>query len=104
MAWRRAAIIGASGGIGSALAAQDEKQDAKVYRLSRHDLDLTDMQGIQYPCTVETEFSWPFDRYALKGKVFIRAYTAEKLLYVVASLGPEQGGRCFGWAGMEIAP
>ena len=99
MAWRPVAIIGASGEIGSALAAQDEKQDTKVYRLSRHDLDLTDMQDIQYPCTVETEFSWPFDRHVLKGKVFIRAYAAERLLDVVASLGPEQDERCFGWAG-----
>lgn len=97
-------IIWAFGGIGSALAAHDEKQDAKVYRLSRHDLDLSDTQGIQYPCTVETEFSWPFGRNTLKGKVFIRSYAVEKLLAVVASLGPEQSGRCFDWTGKEIAP
>jgi len=226
MVWKRAVVVGASGGIGSALAGQLEDQGTQVHRLSRGDLDLTDEVSIQtaasvlgedgpldlilvatgylhtggegpekdwrhlsadelahnfainatgpalvakhflpllpdgerggfavlsarvgsisdnrlggwysyraskaalnmiirtlsvelarkkpdafcvtlHPGTVETNLSQPFRRNVPEGKLFTPAYSAEKLLGVLSSLGPEQSGRCFDWAGEEIAP
>lgn len=226
MVWKRAVVVGASGGIGSALAGQLENQGTQVHRLSRGDLDLTDEVSIQtaasvlgedgpldlilvatgylhtggegpekdwrylsadelahnfainatgpalvakhflpllpdgerggfaalsarvgsisdnrlggwysyraskaalnmiirtlsvelarkkpdafcvalHPGTVETNLSQPFRRNVPDGKLFTPAYSAEKLLGVLSSLGPEQSGRCFDWAGEEIAP
>lgn len=226
MVWKRAVVVGASGGIGSALAGQLENQGTQVHRLSRGDLDLTDEVSIQtaasvlgedgpldlilvatgylhtggegpekdwrylsadelahnfainatgpalvakhflpllpdgerggfaalsarvgsisdnrlggwysyraskaalnmiirtlsvelarkkpdafcvalHPGTVETNLSQPFRRNVPDGKLFTPAYSAEKLLGVLSSLGPGQSGRCFDWAGAEIAP
>ena len=226
MVWKRAVVVGASGGIGSALAGQLEDQGTQVHRLSRGVLDLTDEVSIQtaashldedgpfdliivatgylhnggegpekdwrylsadelahnfainatgpalvakhflpllpdgerggfaalsarvgsisdnrlggwysyraskaalnmiirtlsvelarkkpdafcvalHPGTVETNLSQPFRGNVPEGKLFTPAYSAEKLLGVLSSLGPGQSGRCFDWAGAEIAP
>ena len=57
-----------------------------------------------HPGTVETNLSQPFRGNVPEGKLFTPAYSAEKLLGVLSSLGPGQSGRCFDWAGAEIAP
>ena len=57
-----------------------------------------------HPGTVDTRLSEPFQRNVPEGKLFTPEYSAERLLEVLASLGPEQSGRCFAWDGQEIAP
>lgn len=57
-----------------------------------------------HPGTVETNLSQPFRRNVPDGKLFTPHYSAKKLLGVLSTLGPEHSGRCFDWAGEQIAP
>ena len=57
-----------------------------------------------HPGTVDTALSEPFQRNVPEGKLFTPDYSAERLLEVLASLGPEQSGRCYAWDGQEITP
>ncbi|MGJ3232065.1 MAG: SDR family NAD(P)-dependent oxidoreductase [Oceanicaulis sp.] len=57
-----------------------------------------------HPGTVDTGLSRPFQRNVPEGKLFSPDYAAGRLLSVIDGLGPEQSGRCFDWAGEEIAP
>ena len=57
-----------------------------------------------HPGTVDTGLSAPFQRNVPRDKLFTPAYSAGRLLDVLASLDPSQSGRCFAWDGKEIAP
>ena len=57
-----------------------------------------------HPGTVDTGLSEPFQRNVPDGKLFTPDYAAERLLSVIDGLTAEQSGRCFDWAGEEIAP
>ncbi|MBX7527070.1 SDR family NAD(P)-dependent oxidoreductase [Qipengyuania vesicularis] len=57
-----------------------------------------------HPGTVDTELSEPFQSNVPEGKLFTADYSAQRLLDVLAHLGTGDSGRCFDWAGKEIAP
>jgi len=57
-----------------------------------------------HPGTVDTSLSQPFQGNVPEGKLFSPAFSAERLLTVIDALGPQDTGRCFDWAGEEIAP
>ena len=57
-----------------------------------------------HPGTVDTSLSKPFQRNVPDNNLLAPEYSAEQLPDVLASLGPEQSGRCFAWDGQEIAP
>jgi len=57
-----------------------------------------------HPGTVDTGLSEPFQSNVPDGKLFTPDFSAERLLRVIDGLGPEHSGRCFDWAGEEIAP
>ncbi|MEQ8406617.1 MAG: SDR family NAD(P)-dependent oxidoreductase [Oceanicaulis sp.] len=57
-----------------------------------------------HPGTVDTGLSEPFQRNVPEGKLFSPDFAAERLLSVVDGLTPGESGRCFDWAGQEIAP
>ncbi len=78
-----AVIIGASGGIGGAVA---------------------DRLVALHPGTVDTDLSKPFQRNVAADKLFTPARAALQLIDVVNQLSPLQSGRLIGWDGSEIAP
>ena len=55
-----------------------------------------------HPGTVETALSQPFRANVPQGKLFTPAFSAQKLLAVVDSLGPDDSGRVFSWDGAAI--
>lgn len=57
-----------------------------------------------HPGTVDTRLSEPFQGNVPEARLFTPAYAAERLLAVVDGLTPDHSGRCFDWAGEEIAP
>jgi NAD(P)-dependent dehydrogenase (short-subunit alcohol dehydrogenase family) len=57
-----------------------------------------------HPGTVDTGLSQPFQGNVPEGKLFTPDYSAERLLTVIDGLGPQDSGKCFDWAGEEIAP
>lgn len=57
-----------------------------------------------HPGTVDTGLSEPFQANVPDGKLFTPDYSAQRLLGVIDALSPQQSGRCFDWAGKEIAP
>lgn len=57
-----------------------------------------------HPGTVNTGLSEPFQRNVPEGKLFTPDFAAERLLSVIDGLAPAESGRCFDWAGEEIAP
>lgn len=57
-----------------------------------------------HPGTVDTGLSKPFQRNVPDGKLFTPAFAAGRLLGVIDGLTPAESGRCFDWAGQEIAP
>jgi len=57
-----------------------------------------------HPGTVDTGLSQPFQGNVPDGKLFTPDYSAGRLLTVIDGLGPQDSGRCFDWAGEEIAP
>lgn len=57
-----------------------------------------------HPGTVDTALSEPFQGNVPEGKLFTPDYSAGKLLEVVRGLTPADSGRCFDYAGKEIAP
>ncbi|WP_429911889.1 SDR family NAD(P)-dependent oxidoreductase [Glycocaulis sp.] len=57
-----------------------------------------------HPGTVETALSEPFRGNVPEGKLFTPEYSAGHLLKVIDTLGPEHSGRCFDFAGEEVAP
>ena len=56
-----------------------------------------------HPGTVDTGLSEPFQGNVPNGKLFSPEHSAAELLKVVDRLQPEQSGRCFDYAGLEIA-
>jgi NAD(P)-dependent dehydrogenase (short-subunit alcohol dehydrogenase family) len=57
-----------------------------------------------HPGTVDTGLSEPFQGNVPDGKLFTPEQSASQLWQVIAAAGPEQSGRCFDYAGDEIAP
>ncbi|MEQ8433220.1 MAG: SDR family NAD(P)-dependent oxidoreductase [Oceanicaulis sp.] len=57
-----------------------------------------------HPGTVDTGLSQPFQGNVPEGKLFTPDFSAERLLTVIDGLGPQDSGKCFDWAGEEIAP
>lgn len=56
-----------------------------------------------HPGTVDTRLSQPFQRGVPDGKLFSPAHSAERLLDVLDSTGPERSGTLLAWDGSEIA-
>jgi NAD(P)-dependent dehydrogenase (short-subunit alcohol dehydrogenase family) len=57
-----------------------------------------------HPGTVDTALSAPFQSNVAPGKLFSPQQSAEALLEVAMSLGPDDSGRAFAWDGAEIEP
>jgi NAD(P)-dependent dehydrogenase (short-subunit alcohol dehydrogenase family) len=57
-----------------------------------------------HPGTVATALSQPFQSNVAEGRLFSAEQSAMHLLDVTAALTPQQSGRLFDWAGLEIAP
>lgn len=57
-----------------------------------------------HPGTVDTRLSAPFQANVPDGKLFTPHFAAERLVSVIDGLTPDHTGRCFDWAGEEIAP
>lgn len=57
-----------------------------------------------HPGTVDSDLSKPFQGNVADGKLFTPEDSAQKLLEVLRSLGPEQTGKCFAWDGKEVLP
>ncbi|WP_439632478.1 SDR family NAD(P)-dependent oxidoreductase [Glycocaulis sp.] len=57
-----------------------------------------------HPGTVETALSEPFRGNVPEGKLFTPEYSAGRLLKVIDTLTPDHSGRCFDFAGEEVAP
>ena len=55
-----------------------------------------------HPGTVDSELSKPFQKGLPGGQLTEPAQAAENLLSVLAGLGPEQSGRVFDFAGVEV--
>ena len=55
-----------------------------------------------HPGTVATDLSAPFQRGVAPGKLFDAAYSAERLLAVLAGLSPKDSGGVFAWDGARI--
>jgi len=56
------------------------------------------------PGTVDTDLSKPFQGNVANDKLFTPAYSAEKLLDVLAGIDPQNSGKLFDWAGSIIDP
>ena len=57
-----------------------------------------------HPGTVDTALSAPFQRHVPEAKLFTPERSAESLLSVIGQLQSADSGKCFDWAGEEIAP
>jgi NAD(P)-dependent dehydrogenase (short-subunit alcohol dehydrogenase family) len=57
-----------------------------------------------HPGTVESSLSKPFQANVPGGKLFSPEFSAEKMIQVLLSIGPEHSGKCFAWDGNEIEP
>ncbi|MEM1380208.1 MAG: SDR family NAD(P)-dependent oxidoreductase [Pseudomonadota bacterium] len=57
-----------------------------------------------HPGTVDSDLSAPFQGNVPEGKLFTPTYSAGAMLSVIDQWTPEQSGRCFDYAGAEIAP
>ncbi len=57
-----------------------------------------------HPGTVDTNLSRPFHKNIPLEELLTPHASATKLLEVLASLTPEQSGKCFAWNGQEILP
>lgn len=57
-----------------------------------------------HPGTVDTALSKPFQRGVPEGKLFTPEFSAGRLLGVLDSLGAQDSGKVFDWAGEEVAP
>lgn len=57
-----------------------------------------------HPGTVDTNLSRPFHKNIPMKQLFTPQESATKLLEVLASLTPDQSGKCFAWDGEEILP
>lgn len=55
-----------------------------------------------HPGTVDTALSRPFQRNVAEGKLFEKAWAAERLLSVIDGLTPEDSGGFFAWDGSAI--
>ena len=55
-----------------------------------------------HPGTVDTALSQPFQANVPEGKLFTRAYSAERLLQVIDSLDASASGSAFAWDGKRI--
>ncbi|MCG7629907.1 SDR family NAD(P)-dependent oxidoreductase [Epibacterium sp. MM17-32] len=55
-----------------------------------------------HPGTVDTALSAPFQANVPDGKLFTAHYAAERLVSVLAGLGPADSGKQFDWAGAEV--
>ena len=55
-----------------------------------------------HPGTVNTALSEPFQRGVSPERLFTPAYSAERLLAVLAGLTPADSGGVFGWDGARI--
>ena len=55
-----------------------------------------------HPGTTDTALSEPFQSRVPEGKLFSTAYTVERLLTVMAELGPEDNGSFLAWDGQSI--
>jgi hypothetical protein len=55
-----------------------------------------------HPGTVDTSLSKPFQRNVMPERLFDPRYAAERMLAVLAGLGPEDSGACFAWDGTRI--
>ncbi|MBC6414278.1 MAG: SDR family NAD(P)-dependent oxidoreductase [Chromatiales bacterium] len=57
-----------------------------------------------HPGTVDSNLSKPFQRSVPDGQLFSSEYSVQKMLAVLATLTPQQSGKCFAWDGKEIEP
>lgn len=57
-----------------------------------------------HPGTVDSSLSKPFQGQVAEGRLFTPEQSAQYLIGVLAGLGPDQSGKCFGWDGKEIEP
>lgn len=57
-----------------------------------------------HPGTVDSALSEPFQANVKPEKLFTPDHSAQQLLTVMDNLSPEQSGRCFDFAGLEILP
>ena len=55
-----------------------------------------------HPGTVDTNLSGPFQKHLRAEQIFSPDSAAAKLLTVIASVGPEQSGKCLAWDGTEV--
>jgi NAD(P)-dependent dehydrogenase (short-subunit alcohol dehydrogenase family) len=55
-----------------------------------------------HPGTVDTPLSKPFQRNVDPGKLFTPAYSAERMLTVLAALTPADSGQLFAWDGQRV--
>lgn len=57
-----------------------------------------------HPGTVDTTLSEPFQSNVPEGKLFAPDYSVGEMLKTLKGLSPEDSGKCFDYAGKEIAP
>ena len=57
-----------------------------------------------HPGTVDTGLSEPFQKNVPEGKLFAPDYSTERMLGVLNTLGPDDSGWCYDYAGKRIEP
>lgn len=73
---------------------------AVEYKLRNPDLIIASL----HPGTVDTRLSKPYQKGVPNAKLFSPQQAAKALLAVTETLTPDQSGRVFDWAGLEILP